>query len=77
MVIYPAPSLHHVQPINGGVRPAAIFWIQRLVRTMTIGKSFSISTSRSGASERTPERLMPEKRTRSADQRQQYQPKDE
>jgi len=32
MVIYPASSLHHVQPVTRGMRLAAIFWIQSLVR---------------------------------------------
>ena len=32
MVIYPASSLHHVQPVMRGMRLAAIFWIQSLVR---------------------------------------------
>jgi len=32
MVIYPASSLHHVQPVPRGVRLASIFWIQSLVR---------------------------------------------
>ena len=32
MVIYPASSLHHVQPVTRGVRLASIFWIQSLVR---------------------------------------------
>ena len=30
MVIYPASSLHHVQPVTRGMRLAAIFWIQSL-----------------------------------------------
>jgi hypothetical protein len=52
MVIYPASSLHHVQPVTRGMRLAAIFWIQRAwCETMTIGRSLSISTSRSSASE--------------------------
>src|SRR5947208_1503007 len=32
MVIYPASSLHHVQPVTRGVRLASIFLIQSLVR---------------------------------------------
>jgi PKHD-type hydroxylase len=32
MVIYPASSLHHVQPVTRGMRLAAILWIQILVR---------------------------------------------
>ena len=32
MVICPASSLHHVQPVTRGMGCAAIFWIQSLVR---------------------------------------------
>jgi PKHD-type hydroxylase len=32
MVLYPASSLHKVQSITGGVRVAAFFWVQSLVR---------------------------------------------
>jgi PKHD-type hydroxylase len=32
MVLYPASSLHHVRPVTRGVRLAAFFWIQSLVR---------------------------------------------
>jgi PKHD-type hydroxylase len=32
MVLYPASSLHHVTPVSRGVRIAAFFWIQSLVR---------------------------------------------
>jgi PKHD-type hydroxylase len=32
MVIYPASSLHRVQPVTRGVREAAFFWIQSMVR---------------------------------------------
>jgi PKHD-type hydroxylase len=31
MVIHPASSLHHVQPVKRGTRLAEIFWIQSLV----------------------------------------------
>jgi PKHD-type hydroxylase len=33
MVLYPATSLHRVTPITRGVRLAAFFWIQSMVRT--------------------------------------------
>jgi PKHD-type hydroxylase len=32
MVLYPASSLHHVTPVTGGVRIAAFFWIQSMIR---------------------------------------------
>ena len=32
MVLYPASSLHHVQPVTRGVRLASFFWVQSLVR---------------------------------------------
>jgi PKHD-type hydroxylase len=32
MVVYPASSLHRVEPVTGGVREAAFFWIQSMVR---------------------------------------------
>lgn len=32
MVLYPASSLHHVQPISRGRRIASFFWIQSMVR---------------------------------------------
>lgn len=32
MVVYPGASLHHVTPVTRGVRFAAFFWIQSLVR---------------------------------------------
>ena len=32
MVIYPGGSLHHVTPVTRGVRVAAFFWVQSLVR---------------------------------------------
>lgn len=32
MVIYPASSLHNVQPVTRGARLAAVFWVQSLVR---------------------------------------------
>ncbi|HEV2272106.1 MAG TPA: Fe2+-dependent dioxygenase [Steroidobacteraceae bacterium] len=32
MVIYPASSLHKVQPVTRGVRVAAFFWVQSMVR---------------------------------------------
>jgi PKHD-type hydroxylase len=32
MVLYPASSLHRVQPVTRGVRVAAIFWVQSMVR---------------------------------------------
>jgi PKHD-type hydroxylase len=52
MVIYPASSLHHVQRVTRGMRLAAIFWIQSLVRHSDDRQIiFSISTSRSNASE--------------------------
>jgi len=35
MVIYPGTSLHHVIPVTRGVRLAAIFWTQSLVRDDT------------------------------------------
>jgi len=32
MVLYPASSLHHVTPITRGVRVAAFFWVQSMIR---------------------------------------------
>ena len=32
MVLYPASSLHHVTPVTRGVRVAAFFWIQSMIR---------------------------------------------
>lgn len=32
MVVYPASSLHKVQPVTRGVRVAAFFWVQSMVR---------------------------------------------
>jgi PKHD-type hydroxylase len=32
MVVYPASSLHRVEPVTGGMRAAAFFWIQSMVR---------------------------------------------
>jgi len=32
MVLYPASSLHRVEPVTAGTRLAAIFWIQSMVR---------------------------------------------
>ena len=32
MVLYPASSLHQVQPVTSGVREAAFFWVQSMVR---------------------------------------------
>jgi len=32
MVLYPATSLHRVEPITRGTRIASFFWIQSLVR---------------------------------------------
>jgi PKHD-type hydroxylase len=32
MVVYPASSLHHVNPVTRGVRLASFFWVQSLVR---------------------------------------------
>jgi PKHD-type hydroxylase len=32
MVLYPATSLHHVTPVTRGVRLAAFFWMQSMVR---------------------------------------------
>jgi PKHD-type hydroxylase len=32
MVVYPAGSLHRVEPVTRGVRDAAFFWIQSMVR---------------------------------------------
>ena len=32
MVVYPASTIHQVTPVTGGVRLAAFFWIQSLVR---------------------------------------------
>lgn len=32
MVVYPASSLHHVQPVTRGARVAAFFWVQSMVR---------------------------------------------
>lgn len=32
MVLYPASSLHHVEPVTRGARVASFFWIQSMVR---------------------------------------------
>jgi PKHD-type hydroxylase len=32
MVLYPGTSLHHVKPVTRGVRVAAFFWTQSLIR---------------------------------------------
>jgi len=32
LVLYPSTSLHHVQPVTRGMRVAAFFWIQSMVR---------------------------------------------
>ena len=32
MILYPATSLHRVQPVTRGVRLASIFWVQSMVR---------------------------------------------
>jgi len=32
MVVYPATSLHHVNPVTRGVRLASFFWVQSMVR---------------------------------------------
>lgn len=32
LVLYPATSLHHVQPVTDGARIASFFWIQSMVR---------------------------------------------
>jgi PKHD-type hydroxylase len=32
MVLYPAGSLHRVNPVTRGIRLAAFFWIQSMVR---------------------------------------------
>lgn len=33
MVLYPGTSVHHVEPVTRGVRLAAFFWIQSMVRS--------------------------------------------
>lgn len=32
MILYPATSLHHVQPVTRGARVASFFWIQSMIR---------------------------------------------
>jgi PKHD-type hydroxylase len=32
MVVYPASSLHHVNPVTRGVRLASFFWVQSMIR---------------------------------------------
>ena len=32
MVLYPGTSVHHVEPVTRGVRLAAFFWVQSMVR---------------------------------------------
>lgn len=32
MIVYPASSLHHVEPVRRGTRLAAVFWVQSLIR---------------------------------------------
>lgn len=32
MILYPATSLHHVQPVTQGARVASFFWIQSMIR---------------------------------------------
>ncbi len=35
LVLYPSSSLHKVEPITGGHRDVAVFWVQSIVRDMT------------------------------------------
>ncbi len=35
LVLYPAPSVHRVAPVTRGVRLAAFFWLQSMVRDAT------------------------------------------
>lgn len=35
LVLYPSSSLHKVEPITGGHRDVAVFWVQSMVRDMT------------------------------------------
>jgi PKHD-type hydroxylase len=46
MVVYPASTIHQVTPVTRGVRLAAFFWIQSLVREATAAPCCSISTIR-------------------------------
>jgi PKHD-type hydroxylase len=32
MILYPASSLHRVEPVTRGVRVASFFWLQSMVR---------------------------------------------
>lgn len=33
MILYPASSIHHVNPVKSGVRIASFFWIQSMIRS--------------------------------------------
>ena len=44
MVVYPGTSLHHVNPVTRGVRLAAFFWLQSMVKMMVRERCFSILT---------------------------------
>jgi len=55
MVVYPASSLHHVNPVPRGVRLASFFWVQSMVRDD--GKRsllFDLDMAISRVSEATP-----------------------
>ena len=52
MILYPGTSLHRVEPVTRGVRLAAFFWIQSMVRDDASARCCSISTPRSSSCRR-------------------------
>ena len=47
MILYPATSLHRVNPVTRGARLASFFWIQSMVRDDATARCSSTSTWRS------------------------------
>jgi len=75
MILLASPASASSRPVNEEVRP--IYGCLARTGFPTIKAIISTPAIRGRLARWTPETLMPEKRTRSADQRQQYQPKDE